>query len=554
MASRGETELLGLMQQYPLAGLTMADAGDLITAKINKAYGTNYGTTGLSPNIPGYGTGGVAPGMQAPGSTTSVGVGPNVTRSYGFDPVTGVYEIGNTGEQIAKLNTTPTNYSGIYDTLSGISNTLGKITTQITPQTIQQGVQNITPQGLTIPTTVLQPGSTDTNAVKALQDYLVKTGYMTQAQVNTGYGIYGPQTTAAVQALQQKLGVDNSTGPGYFGPRTIAALQASNMTTANTTPGGVTASGLTGTTANPINLGANTGSFSTANSLVAGASATSKSIQDYINLLTPPTDATHQKYNDLLAQVEGMLPSVGGRGEAQLSAEQANNVPGLKQSLADINAQILSKTAQYKALSTDVEGKPITMNSIIGAQAQIQKAMASDIGLLQATAQGLQGQLTAAQETANRSVDLKYQDAQDAINIRLQQLQLIAGELDKTDKIRADAINLYLQDKKDQLAITIANEKDKNATLLNLINTYPDAKIQLTDTLEQAAAKVSSSKIYQEKIRPPVSATPSGTMTNVQLEQSINKKLADPAFLAASLEDQQRYIRSLGGNPADFGY
>lgn len=74
-----------------------------------------------------------------------------------------------------------------------------------------------------MPNTPLQPGSTNTAAVKALQDYLVKSGYLTQAQVNTGYGTYGPATTAAVTKLQQDLGVDNAGGVGYFGPKTIAA-------------------------------------------------------------------------------------------------------------------------------------------------------------------------------------------------------------------------------------------------------------------------------------------------------------------------------------------
>lgn len=60
--------------------------------------------------------------------------------------------------------------------------------------------------------------------MKKLQDYLVSLGYMTQSQVNTGYGTYGPQTTAAVAALQKSLGVDNSTGIGYWGPRTITAV------------------------------------------------------------------------------------------------------------------------------------------------------------------------------------------------------------------------------------------------------------------------------------------------------------------------------------------
>lgn len=90
------------------------------------------------------------------------------------------------------------------------------------------------------PQIALQPGSTNTAAVKQLQDWLVANGYMTQAQVNTGYGTYGPQTTQAVLQVQQKLGVDNSTGPGYWGPRTLAAVSTAGTAvkspTANPTP------------------------------------------------------------------------------------------------------------------------------------------------------------------------------------------------------------------------------------------------------------------------------------------------------------------------------
>jgi len=72
------------------------------------------------------------------------------------------------------------------------------------------------------PKNSLQPGQTGSD-VKKLQDFLVSQGYLTQAQVNTGYGTYGPQTTAAVKAFQRDKGVDSSSGPGYWGPKTIAA-------------------------------------------------------------------------------------------------------------------------------------------------------------------------------------------------------------------------------------------------------------------------------------------------------------------------------------------
>ena len=95
---------------------------------------------------------------------------------------------------------------------------------------------------ITAPTKSLQPGSTDTQAVKQLQDYLVSQGVMTQAKASTGYGTYGPQTTAAVKKLQENLGVDNSSGPGYWGPKTISATSNSQPSSTYTIKSGDTLS------------------------------------------------------------------------------------------------------------------------------------------------------------------------------------------------------------------------------------------------------------------------------------------------------------------------
>lgn len=89
-----------------------------------------------------------------------------------------------------------------------------------------------------VPSVALQPGASGAE-VKKLQDYLVALGFMTAEQVATGPGIYGPKTTAAVKALQERLGVDNSSGPGYFGPRTIEALSKSNIAPPGTAGGEV---------------------------------------------------------------------------------------------------------------------------------------------------------------------------------------------------------------------------------------------------------------------------------------------------------------------------
>lgn len=49
--------------------------------------------------------------------------------------------------------------------------------------------------------------------VKQLQQFLVQNGYMTQAEMNTGPGIYGPKTQAAVTKYQQSQGTQPTGGP-----------------------------------------------------------------------------------------------------------------------------------------------------------------------------------------------------------------------------------------------------------------------------------------------------------------------------------------------------
>lgn len=93
------------------------------------------------------------------------------------------------------------------------------------------------------PNVNLSPGSADMASVKKLQDYLVSLGLLDKAALtganSRGYGVYGPKTTAAVAALQKKLGVDTSKGGiGNFGPMTLKAVSQSapTSTTTGTSP------------------------------------------------------------------------------------------------------------------------------------------------------------------------------------------------------------------------------------------------------------------------------------------------------------------------------
>ena len=58
-------------------------------------------------------------------------------------------------------------------------------------------------------------------AVKQLQSALVKARVMTQAQMNSGPGSFGPRTQASLKKFQQAHGVD---AIGVYGPKTRAAF------------------------------------------------------------------------------------------------------------------------------------------------------------------------------------------------------------------------------------------------------------------------------------------------------------------------------------------
>lgn len=71
------------------------------------------------------------------------------------------------------------------------------------------------------PTAWLERGSRGAQ-VEMLQRALVKLGYMTQEEMNTGPGIFGPRTERALRACQRDHGL---VADGIYGPKTQAALR-----------------------------------------------------------------------------------------------------------------------------------------------------------------------------------------------------------------------------------------------------------------------------------------------------------------------------------------
>jgi len=225
-----------------------------------------------------------------------------------------------------------------------------------------------------------------------------------------------------------------------------------------------------------------------------------KSIEDYIKELTGTTTGTETKTTDLITSMNELLTQSGGKTAMLATEEQKAGVSAITGQLKNIQNEIAIKTAQFNQLYADIEGKPITMSSIIGATAQARKVAEADIGFLQAQALALQNNLAFAQQTAQRAVDAKYEPIEEELRIKTKQLELLQGQLDKEESIRADALTLFYNDQKQRVSDQKAAEKTWNDWILEQMASYPSAGLTFQETAETAQSKITKSAEYRAEV------------------------------------------------------
>lgn len=260
----------------------------------------------------------------------------------------------------------------------------GTQTGQTTSATVGGAPPAQTTPTINIPAQPLQPGATG-DAVKQLQDMLVSLGLMTAAQVATGPGIYGPQTTAAVKALQEQLGVDNSTGPGYFGPRTIAALQqyVASQSQQGGNPGGTTGNpGSTtgGTTGNPNGTGG-VGGGGPADSYLEGSNTNLASLLAGVGINLGPQTSLSDMVKQLatlygLDEINGEMKKLDDQYANDVAA--VNDDPWISEGIRITKISKLKDKYDSKklmltnrlALNKDVVGQAVTLFNAEKSQEQ----------------------------------------------------------------------------------------------------------------------------------------------------------------------------------------
>lgn len=340
------------------------------------------------------------------------------------------------------------------------------------------------------------------------------------------------------------------TGQGFGDPNALSSFVNQNFNGVNTNSQNIFST-LAGSYTNPVlqpsqiaptqslSLPASNtpNSLNKADASVAGAVASGNNIQSYLDKLAVPASATPEStaakaITDRLTDLYGQDV---GKTSALNAAEQTAGVPDMQKQLQDITNSINVKNAEYEKLNTDISGKPIPLGLIRGEQAQVRLQQASEINLLSARAQALQGNISLAKETAAKAVDLKYSTIEDEITAKEKQLQVIQPLLSAEERKIAAAQQLSLDEQKQEIATQKSAQLNNINLALDLGITTPyanrngefyDTRSGVAYPTEQSffqAAGVSSfaeaydrnlvTTITPEMLNPPKTASTSSTHT-----------------------------------------
>lgn len=292
------------------------------------------------------------------------------------------------------------------------------------------------------------------------------------ATTNTFTGASAVPFDTSSQTFKPTIQNNLSMGTVSLNP-TSTQSSAQGITIQPNVPATQPVSTITSTT--PINLPQSTYQAPVQKALTTNPAA------DYLNYLASQETPAQQTANSLSQQIFNLVPQLQGQQQELFNQQQLNKVPELKQRLLDVNNQIIQKQAELAQDDTqliagisNIEKQAIPMMAITGQQqslqrdAQIARALkVSEVNMLSAQALAAQGNLTLAEDTASKAVEIKYAPIKEAISLYQQQLDAIQPILSSQEKKQAQLMEFQSKVALNEIDRQQQNEKDISNMIVN---------------------------------------------------------------------------------------
>lgn len=132
-----------------------------------------------------------------------------------------------------------------------------------------------------------------------------------------------------------------------------------------------------------------------------------------------PVSLQDARKNAILSAMMETTGEIGQEGNAYNNLSNQYQIPQTAQNLAQIRGTIAQRTAQYMSQWNQANNEDAALPYIVGEQTQIQRTQAIEIGMLTAQEQALSGNLQAAQDIVDRTIQHEFEP----LKTQLQALQ-----------------------------------------------------------------------------------------------------------------------------------
>lgn len=159
-----------------------------------------------------------------------------------------------------------------------------------------------------------------------------------------------------------------------------------------------------------------------------------------------------------IMQLSGAL---GGQAGEQARLEGELGVTGFQKNVTDLTNKLNQQKAAFDAQANQIAAQAGTQEGLIGSVARLRREEAVSVGITAAALEAAQGNLTQAKDTVDRALKVEFDPIRQELENTKLFLDLNYKNLDRADKLRADA--LQRQNQKDMLALNAFYDIKKSA-------------------------------------------------------------------------------------------
>lgn len=197
-----------------------------------------------------------------------------------------------------------------------------------------------------------------------------------------------------------------------------------------------------------------------------------------------------QERQSMISQLEADTTALEGKGAAILKAEEDAGVNDMIKQLQELNLRIAQRTAAYDAGEAKIMDQAIPQDLLIGQSASLQRQEAVELGALYSQASALQGNITLAQDIAERTVNLMYADEEQRIANTQMFLEINSSDLSREEQKQAQKLQIAL----DERARILTEKKTDSTNTSNLL-------IELSSMgIDPGTLGISYSKSYEDNL------------------------------------------------------